>query len=226
MTDSAYQYTGLICSLPACNSLFGAKNTPISRYQLHQRLRELEPEDAEDIRHLSELLDWFQQPVGRSDEQLMALFNRYLQAIHSPDIREMLVWRMTFRSVVAALRKRHHGDDFPGISWAYGRWMPLIKQHWHEPTLGLEKYLPWVAEAVQCLREERAMDLEKLVLNHVWQWLERLSWEHQFDLAGVAIYRMRWDLISRWVCYNPELARTRFADMVDKVVAQAVEQSP
>lgn len=225
MTSSAYQYTGLICSLPVCHILFGAKNTPISRYQLQQRLRELEPDDAEDIRHLGAVLDWFQQPVERTDEQFMALFEHSQEAIYSSDIRQMLDWRMTFRSVIAALRKRHHGDDFPGISWAYGRWMPLIKKYWHEPTLGLEKRLPWTAEAVQCMREERAMDLEKLILNQVWQWLERLSWDHQFDLAAVAIYRMRWDLISRWVSYKPEPARARFTDMLDRVVADAVEQS-
>lgn len=220
--DRAYQYTGLICSLPTCNTLFGAKNTPISRFQLQQRLRELEPEDAQDIRYLSEILDWFQQPVERTDEELLALFDRYHNAIHSSTIRDMLDWRMSFRSVIAALRRRHHGDSYPDHAWAYGRWIPLVKKYWQEPTLGLEKRLPWVANAVQYLREERAMDLEKLVLSVVWEWLERLSWYHEFDLAAVAIYRMRWDLISRWVCYSQEPARERFASMVDGVVTAAV----
>lgn len=215
------QYTALICSLPACDTLFDAKNTPISRFQLQRRLRELSPNDHRDIGYLGEILDWFQQPYERTDQQLLQLFDVYQQQIESEEIRAMLQWRMSFRSVVAALRRRQQGKDFPKEPWAYGRWVPLMKKNWQQPALGLEKRLPWVANAVQYLREERAMELEKLVMKVVWQWLARLAWQHEFDLPAVAIYRMRWDLISRWVCYAKEPAQQRFETMVNDLVASA-----
>ncbi len=218
-----YQYTALMCSLPSCNQLFNANYTPISRFQLQQRLTMLSPEDAQDMSRLADILDWFRQPHERTDQQLLKLFNHNLQAIQSADISDLLVWRLSFRSVVAALRRRYLGHEFPQETWAHSRWLPTIKRNWHEPMLGLEKRLPWVPEAVRCLREERAMDLEKLLLQQIWLWLERCSWEHQFDLAAVAIYRMRWDLISRWVTYAKEPAQQRFKAMVTELVDPLIE---
>lgn len=216
--SNGFQYTGLICSLPACDALFSAKRTPITRFQLQQRFKELEPQDATDIAYLANVLDWFAQPTERRDEELLQLFEKNLSLIQNVDIQSMLKWRMEFRTVIGALRQRHNGARLPEQRWGYGRWLPLIKKHWSEPNLGLEKLLPWSVEVLSLLKEEQAMKLERLILSLVWDWLERLSWEHRFDLAAVAIYRMRWDLISRWVCYAQEPAQKRFTHMVEDII--------
>lgn len=212
------RYTALICSLPPCTVLFDAGNTPISRFQLKLRLRELDPVDANDIAILGEILDWFTQPQERTDEAFLALLEARLEQLNNPDVRAFLAWRMEFRTVVAALRRRHDGAPPPEGKWGYGRWTEVISKHWQEPDLGLRGVFPWVGSVSQLMQEEKALAVEKILLCQVWLWLDRVAWQHSFDFPAVAIYRMRWDLIYRWIRYEKNAAQKRFDSLVENIL--------
>ncbi len=208
-----YEYATLMCSLPACHRLFAATHTPISRIQLEKRLSLLSDIDAKDISILAQLLDWFRHPLNRGDDVLLDLVDDLLPQIHHQSIVHYIEWRLEFRSLVAALRNKNlnQSSEFLG----YGRWVSTIKKNWHEPYFSLEKIFPWMVNVAHLLKEQKAKELEKYILNLVWQWLEAESFSHEFDLEAVAIYRMRWDLVARWTCYAKEPAEERFKNLLD-----------
>lgn len=220
MTDTC-QYTTLICSLPAYGSLFASRQTPISRFQMERRLTLLEENDAHDIEILGQILDWFRHPLNRSDEELLLLIKRLVPEVHSSSIKHYIKWRLEFRTLIAALRKKHCGQKFDihkewSGSWPGNRWLQHIVQHWQEPVFGLEKHEPWLMEVKRLLENEKAAQLEKYILMLVWAWLEKESFGHEFDLEAVAIYRMRWDLVARWTCYARKPAEDHFKNLLNQ----------
>lgn len=80
--------------------------------------------------------------------------------------------------------------------------------------MGMEKLHPWVASARKLLEEDKAYELEKFILLHVWNWLKRREVEHEFDFPAVAIYRMKWDLAARWTSYDTAIAERRFRQIL------------
>lgn len=215
-----YQYTALICSLPACDKLFASRQTPISRFQLQRRLKLLDNEDARDIAILGEILDWFRHPLPRTDHELISLIHCLAPEIQSASLRQYIEWRLEFRTLVAALRQKHRGirladENVWSSAWLGNRWVKHIIKHWQEPGFGLEKQLPWLPELTELLESEQAVELEKFILALVWDWLEKKSFGHEFDLEAVAIYRMRWDLVSRWTSYHKSPANDKFCQLLD-----------
>lgn len=226
METESNKYTTLICSLPGFESLTSLRRTPISRIQLRQRFRMLEPRDFEDIEILGELLDWFRQPAERSDHEFIQLLEKRLEQVHSEFIVESIVWRLELRSIIAALRHKRAGSAPVTEDWGYGRWQPLMQKHWQEPLMGMEKLHPWVTSARKLLEEDKAYELEKFILLHVWNWLKRREGEHEFDFPAVAIYRMKWDLAARWTSYDTASAERRFRHILAETLLSAKSDDP
>lgn len=221
-TDHANKYTDLICSLPACQELFSAKFTPVSRIQLEKRLRVLDEEDYQDMQLLGNFLDWFRQPLNRSDTELLTIVRKNYASINSASIRHYIDWRLEFRTLIAALRQKHRGGKFSSdAAWGYGRWVQHVEKHWHEKYFALEKIQPWLVEVDRLLGNEQALELERFILAYVWRWLEKESFGHEFDFEAVAIYRMRWDLVARWTSYTKAPAQQRFQQLLDAAMSAA-----
>lgn len=232
MSD-AHRYAMLLNALPYHGPLFGARQTPLSRLRLTQRLALLTPEDAESLHTLNDVLDWAQLDLDRSDAEAVARANRIVPGIADPFIRELLVWRLEFRTLIAALRRRRRGDPAPGDDrWGFGRWLSGIRRNWHEPAFRLDGVFPWLPEANRLLALDDSIGLERLLLGTSWNHLERISDGHYFDFAAVAIYVMRWDLIARWTTYQGEAGLQRFDELIahgltdlDEVAGRANFQS-
>ncbi len=219
MTDS-HRYAMLMNTLPYHGSLFAAKQTPLSRLRLQQRLRLLEPEDATRLATVSQLLDWTHQEQARSDIEIMAWARDQVAEIDNAFARDLVVWRLELRTLIAALRRRHHGEPSPHNNrWGFGRWLGQIRRNWSEPGFRLEGVFPWLAEAERHIVANDALALERLLLGVVWSHLERISDGHYFDFEAVVIYLMRWDLIARWTSHDGDEAERRFAELVDAALA-------
>jgi hypothetical protein len=61
-----------------------------------------------------------------------------------------------------------------------------------------------------------SLGLERLLLNAVWDHLDRLADGHHFDFEAVLIYALRWDLIARWTGYRGDEAAVRFEEMIEE----------
>ncbi len=215
--SAANRYAMLISSLPYHGVLFGARQTPLSRIRLQQRLSLLEPEDAACLYTITGLLDWSIQDRDRRDEEIIAHARAVIPTLVNDFVRDLVVWRLELRTVLAALRRRQRGHAAPPHHevWGYGRWLAHIRKYWNEPHFRLERAYPWLPEAKVLLQSGDALGLERLLLGAVWQHLERLADGHHFDFEAVLLYTQRWDLIARWTVHSGEAAVTRFEEMVE-----------
>lgn len=221
MADS-HRYAMLLSSLPYHGPLFGAKQTPLSRIRLDQRLRLLDPEDAACLSTLQQTLDWSKQDPELSDRDAVRTARQRLETIQHPFARDLAVWRLELRTLIAALRRRHRGEPAPqDDSWGLGRWLGRIRRNWDEPAFRLEGAFPWLTEAARHVAGGHALALERLVLGAVWSHLERIGEGHHFDFEAVTLYVMRWDLIARWTSYEAEAAERRFDALVDEALSDS-----
>jgi hypothetical protein len=214
--NAANRYAMLISSLPYHGVLFGARQTPISRIRLQQRLKLLEPADAECLRSIGELLEWSYQGRQRSDEDIVARANEVIPTLRNAFVRDLVIWRLELRTLVAALRRRLRGQAAPPAhaNWGYGRWLPQLRRYWNEPHFRLESVFPWLPEARTLLESGDTLGMERLLTRIGWEYLERLSDGHHFDFEAVLIYTQRWSLIARWISHNGKRALDRFDNLV------------
>ncbi len=216
-----YQYTTLICSLPAYESLLESKQPPISRIQLNNRLKLLDTDDASDLDILNKGLDWHCYSVERSDEDFLQFINHNMPNIKSDFIKKLLIWRLELRAIVALLRRRYNGDQFKQAKTSgYGRWLPIAKRHWEEPGLGLEKLFPWVLNVQKHLASGDCMALEQCIFSQVWSWLDKKALGHEFDFPAVAIYCMRWSMLARWTANDKTQSMIKFKQMVTSAMGE------
>ena len=211
------RYLTLLTSLPAHGPLFGAKQTPLSRLRLRMRLDWLEPEDAEDLARLTALIDWHHLRFGVGDEDLVREAEHGIAQIHNPFARDLIVWRLELRTLIAALRGRHAGTGPPsrGRRWGFGRWVPHIARNWGEPHFRLERVYPWLPEAKRLLDDGDPSGLERLLLGTVWTHLGRVGAGHAFDFEAVVVYVARWDLVARLTRHDADAALARFDALLE-----------
>jgi hypothetical protein len=214
--SASHDYAMLVTSLPYHGPLFGARQAPLSRIRLRQRQRLLDDRDRACLRVVADLLEWSRQGMERSDTEIIARARVEVPGLDNAFARDLVVWRLELRTVVAALRRRHRGLAAPAgdDNWGFGRWQKHIRRYWNEPLFRLERVYPWLAEARTLLENGDALGLERLLLTAVWEHLERVADGHHFDFEAVLIYSMRWDLVARWTGYSAEAARVRFEAMV------------
>jgi hypothetical protein len=211
----------LLSSLPYHGELFGAKQTPLSRIRLRQRLGLLDPTDAACLAKITSLFDWYRYRMEHTDADLIQRAKALVPTIENEFVRDLILWRLELRTVVAALRRRHRGETAPAddVPWGLGRWVAHLRRHWSEPLFRLERVFPWLGEAKGRLEADDALGLERVLLQTVWDHLERIADGHHFDFEAVVIYALRWDLIARWTRYQPEPATQRFVEMVEAGMA-------
>lgn len=216
-----HRYTLLLSSLPPQPAnLFSAKILPISRIQLDKRLSLLEAEDKEDLARIERLLHWSKMHAA-DDEHIVETGMAELARIRHQFLREIVLWRLEFRTILAALRRKHAGDTWPTTKpfYGFGNRLHLIRRNWQKPDFGLGKALPWLKQAQQLMADGQTLALDKLLLNLNWQYYNRLSLGHYFDFPAVVLYVLRWDLIHRWVSYDQDRALLRFNELVCAAMA-------
>ena len=208
----------LMTSLPSHkNDLFDEKQLPLSRIQLNKRLALLEPQDTADLLKIEQLLHW-SQIKNDIDQLFVNEIVASIKSINNQFIKNIIIWRLELRIILAALRMRHLGQKTAPAKKIFGfdYWYFIMTKNWHQPDLGLSKQLPWLSEANELLIANKTMKLERLLFSVVWEHYHRQSFGHYFNFEAVVIYVLRWDIVSRWSSNSKELAVERFNDLLDK----------
>ncbi|MGD0958643.1 MAG: DUF2764 family protein [Methylomonas sp.] len=207
----------LMASLPAHPSqLFSTHSTPVSGIQLDKRLAWLDARDAKDLRCIEELLLW-SQINNATDEFIIKKSAEVVASINDPFLKRIIIWRLELRTLLSALRMRHAGiekpqkNSFPGI----GQWLSDIEKNWDKNDFGLGYRAPWIIQLHQLLILNKSYELEKLVLNLVWQYYAKECSQHYCDFPAVVIYVLRWDIINRWTLYHADEAVKHFDELVE-----------
>lgn len=210
------KYTMLMASLPKHPlDLFSVKHNTLSSLQLQRRLALLDKRDAEDLARIESVLYWSGQDMG-DDAAVIRQGNAVLAEFASDFIRQVIIWRLEQRTLLAALRRRHIGLPPPqrGSVWGFGQWLSYIEAGWDKPDFGLGLRLPWLTTMQKLLAANQTLELEKFVLNLVWKHYAEQKRNHYFDFEAVVIYVFRWDIINRWLHYNSQQAVARFDKLV------------
>lgn len=211
------RYVTLLTSLPYHGRLFGARQTPLSRFQLNKRLAWLTPEDAATLESMESLLRWSRNLLLETDAGFLDQAKAVIDNIDNPLLVDILKTRLEMRTLVAALRKRTLGHPAPASkdAWGYGRWLQIMQNHWQEPDFGLGQIYPWIIDAERLMRRGDTLGLERTFMNRAWRHLARCGAGHYFDFEAVVIYVLRWDLIDRWTRYDEEEAQKRITGLTE-----------
>lgn len=216
MTSEAFRYTLLISSLPRHPlSLFSAKQTPLSRIQLDSRLALLTEQDAVGLKQIEQLVFW-SHIEPKQDDEVVADAHLRLAGLDSEFGQHVVEHRLLIRLIVAALRRRQQGLKAEKLA-LYGelaRAYHLMMKHWNQADMGLTYLAPWVTDVNRLLVEQQSLELEKFLLDLLWQTYIRWGNAHRFDFAAVILYVLRWDIICRWTSYDAEQAELRFNQLL------------
>ena len=135
------RYVTLMASLPYHGTLFGARQTPLSRFQLDKRLAWLEPDDAATLASIETLLRWGRNLLADTDEKFLERAKGVMADLDNKLLADYVTTRLETRTFIAALRKRALGHVAPSSSerWGYGRWQRVMQNHWNELTFFLRE---------------------------------------------------------------------------------------
>jgi hypothetical protein len=213
----------LMASLPSIR-LLGEKALPINPARLTERMKMLEPADRDELLTIASILSWNRIDTGDDDVAYVARAERILASIRSATLREAALDRLEIRTVIAALRRRHAGEEAPapGTAWGIGQHVDTIRRNWAQPDLGMARFFPWVAQAREKLESGDSAGLERLILDVTWQTAARREFGHEFDFEAVVFYLMRWQLADRWARYDADAAAIRFAELLDTALPPTV----
>jgi hypothetical protein len=205
-----------MASLPPIGRLFQSAQEPISLIQLEQRLRDLDPADQILLKKVSNLIAWSDQPPGRSDAAFLQEAETFFREVRNPVLRRLISERLNLRTIVAALRRRHRGEqDGPADQpWGFGPWVRTMERQWQQRAFGMEPLVPWISEAVTLLESDDLVGFERLQFEIVWKILDQVGFGHYFDFEALVIYLNRWSLVARWSCYKEEAAKERFRHLI------------
>jgi hypothetical protein len=228
----APRYTVLMASLPPLGGLLENRAPAISLLKLRSRLILLEPEDQRTLQmmegFLSEAVRDDDSLAGPVDGRLLEAARGFFAAVANPTLRQLVAHRLDLRTILAALRRRHRGEQEPplGQPWGFGPWVATIERRWTEPAFGLEAVFPWIPELHRLLEAGDLVGLERTLFGLIWRELDRLGFGHGFDFEAVVLYVARWALVDRWSHYDAAAAQERFAGLVSAALASAPAAVP
>jgi hypothetical protein len=191
---------------------------PLGRRRLVARLALLHPDDLEELMRAERLVSWRRQPVTRTTEQIVAMYDEVMATTRNRDLRETVDFRMNMRTVMVALRLRRQGRRAPsGRRWGTGPYTRIIETRWAEPEFGLAAVFPWIPEAQAFLDQGDAMELEQLLMGQSWRKLSQIADASPFGFEQVFAFTYKWGILHRWLSYDAEKARERFEELISEV---------
>lgn len=216
-------YYTLMTALPDLPPLAKCKQLPISRIALERRLTMLEEEDLKQLQLAESLYHFSESPQPAvSDQKLVYQWQSQLEQIHSTVIRECIQLRLEWQSVIAAMRQRQQGDKGPEQYFGLGRWTTRIRQHWQEPTFGLEDAMPLLSELQPQMQKGAAGEVEEQINTWLWQNLFQVERSHAFQLETVICFVLRWGIAEKQIENDADQALDAFESMVETLISAPV----
>lgn len=211
------RYYMLVASLPPLPARVEVERLPISPERLQVRLRMLEPEDAEELRRLREVLQWGRQFEEPDDNAVVARWGALVGAVTNPLAREVVSRVLDVRMVAVALRSRRLGVPLPKVG--LGTWSEHLRRHFEHPEFRLAHVFPWIAEADRLLRAGELLELyRRFVLGVPWAFLKKRSEDYSFSFEAVLLYIARWELLRGWL----ELEADRGREVLETLLTEAL----
>jgi Protein of unknown function (DUF2764) len=216
---SSDSYYMLISSLPALPARFEVDRLPITLERLQARLRMLEPEDADEIRRMLDILAWSRQVVEATDAAVVKRYSDLMREVTNSLVREVVGVGIDVRMIVAALRRRRHGQGAP--AFGFGHWFGHIRRHFNQPDFGLGNVFPWLLPFDQLLEHQDVLTLYRRMLGETWAYVRKRMQDYDsFSFEAVVFYIARWDIIRHWQQLQAERGRAVFEALVTEAMGE------
>jgi hypothetical protein len=217
----ALEYITLAASLPTLPYFEKALRLPLTELALLQRLKMLNETDLKQLHGAVALLRWKRHSATVPTEQVEKQYRAVRDTLSNDALREFVDWRINSRAVIAALRLKVRGQTArPQQVWGAGPLVRSIERNWEKPDLGLQGLFPWINEAREHLARGNALALDRLKNGVVWRRLTTMGELNAFGFEFVAAYCFKWDILQRWIRYQPESARRCFENLVQEVMGE------
>lgn len=210
-------YYTLVASLPHLPRFDKADRLPITRERLIQRLKMLDAEDYRLAELVAEFIAWRRQPVGRTNEEILSIYNQGVELIfESKLLKPLFELPVNQKTILTALRRREKGlpPPSPGELWGVGPLVSHIVHNWDKPFFNLSFIYPWIVQAENYLHQGELLKLDYLLANLIWNKLEFLLVKNYFGFEVVVAYLLKWDILQQWLSNNTEKAKVRFDELV------------
>ena len=191
----------------------------MSRRRLEERLQLLHADDLAELTRAEDLVSWHRQPISRTTRQIVAMYDELVATTRNSALVSSVDFRMNMRTVIVALRLKRLGRGAPSQRWGVGRYTRMIESRWADPEFGLGAVFPWIPQARGFLEQGDALGLESLVLDQSWRMLSKIAERHPFGFEEVLAFVFKWDIVHRWLSYEPEKARQRFEELILEVTS-------
>jgi len=217
--SSPHSYYMLVSSLPALPPRFELDSLPITLERLQARLRMLEPEDAQTINRMLDILAWSRQVVEATDAAVVMRYSELMREVTNPLVREVVGVGIDVRMIVTALRRRRHGQGAPVIG--LGQWFGHIRRHFNQPDFGLGYVFPWLLPFGQLLEHRDVLTLYRRMLEETWAYARKRMQDYDsFSFEAVVLYIVRWDIIRDWHQLQAERGRAVFEALVTEAMGE------
>jgi hypothetical protein len=208
----------LISSLPALPPRLDVDRLPITLERLQGRLRMLEPEDAQEISRMLDILAWSHQFEEADDAAVVKRYGELMQELTNPLVREVFAAVMDVRMVVAALRRRRQGLGPPTIG--FGQWFDHIRRHFNQPDFRLSHAFPGIVRFDQLLGQGDVLNLYRHMLGAVWTDLKKRAEDYVFSFEAVVLYIARWEIMRQWQQLQAERGQAVFEALVTEALGE------
>jgi len=220
-------YHMLVASLPALPRIGIAERLPINPARLESRLRMLTPEDAEIVARIRRFIQWQNQSHDRTDAEVAREYRKLLASNPHASVQAAITFRMNIRTIFAAMRRRHRGESQPpDEEWGAGNWVRHIEKHWSHPEFKLNSVFPWISQAREHFENGETLQLEELLMELVWDALDRRAFGRYFEFENIIAYLFKWDILQRWLSYREEAARQKFEELATALFLTSTAPSP
>jgi hypothetical protein len=216
----AEQYITLVASLPYLPPFEKAERSPITRLRLEQRLHILQPGDARQLALAEALASWrLSLAKPKTDKDMVVRCRAALHEITQPALREFVEFRIDQQTILAALRQRNAVFESSFLEQVNGvsRWAATIASHWDSPDFMLEAVHPWITEARGYFEAGNARELDRLMMNLIWQRLNRIADSNRFGFEAVFAFVFKWDILQAWLARDAGKAKSRFQELIKEV---------
>jgi hypothetical protein len=211
-------YHMLISSLPALPPRLDVDRLPITLERLQARLRMLEPEDAQTISRMLDIMAWSRQFAEADDATVVKRYGELMQEVTNPLVREVFATAMDVRMVVAALRRRRLGLGPPTVG--FGQWFEHIRRHFNQPDFRLSHVFPGIIRFEQLLEQGDVLNLNRHILGATWTYFKKRAEDYVFSFEAVVLYIARWEIMRQWQQLQAERGRAVFEALVTEALGE------
>lgn len=216
MGQSTRRYYALMASLPRLVRRFEPGRLPVDRETIFFRLKELIPQDRQEMEILFAHTVRLHQPMELTDESAIALFTDTLGKLQYPFTREMILEGLTLRLAVSVFRQRRRGLT-PNVPAGKFPILRHIRDHIDQPDLKLTSRVPGIADIRETVMSGDVLATEKRLDEYRWRMAERIAEGEFFTFKTFVAWFIQWDILQRWTRVDRDTGFVGFENMLGGV---------